>query len=68
MTVSLCGAANLDGYDVHCMEPSRHQGPHGAEGGGPGLVGVAWCTPPSPCRGGACRGPCHPDDHHQEQQ
>lgn len=57
----LCGAANPDSYPVTCTEPARHHGPHVAPGGGPGILGVAWCTPPEPCRGGLCPGPCHAD-------
>lgn len=58
--MSVCGVPNPDGYPVTCENPDRlHRGPHSAHGGGPGIVGIAWCTPPQPCRKGPCPGPCH---------
>lgn len=57
----ICAAPNQDGYDVVCQdEDPHHRGPHHAAGGGPGVVGMAWCT--LPCRGRGCAGPCHPLD------
>jgi len=56
----ICGVVNEDGYDVACQdEDAHHRSPHLAAGGGRGIVGMAWCTPPEPCRGGLCGGPCH---------
>ncbi len=56
----ICGVANEDGYPVTCQdEDPHHRSPHHAAGGGPGVIGVAWCTPPEPCRKGLCPGPCH---------
>lgn len=55
--VSVCGARNPDGYPLVCAsEP--HTGPHYAEAPEVGILGAAWCTPPEPCRGRDCRGPC----------
>jgi hypothetical protein len=47
------------GQPVACTRPPLHSGPHGGPGTG-SVVGGAWCT--LPCRGGLCRGPCHPGD------
>lgn len=53
----VCGEPNHDGYDVQCAdEDPHHTGPHSAGGDG---WAIAWCTPPVPCRKGACAGPCH---------
>lgn len=57
-----CGASNPDGYAATCQDENpRHRYPHAASGEG---WSMAWCTPPQPCRGGSCSGPCHAGDPH----
>lgn len=48
------------GQLLGCTETAGHHGPHSAPGEQP-VVAAAWCTPPQPCRGGTCQGPCHAD-------
>lgn len=67
MSSTVCGAPNLDGHSVTCTQPPAHRGPHAAPGNEPGVITVAWCTPPTPCRGRLCGGPCHPNEPNWEQ-
>lgn len=56
---ALCFGVHV-GYEQNliCNREAGHRGPHSAPGERP-VVGAAWCTPPIPCRGGLCPGPCH---------
>jgi len=67
VNTGICGAPNTDGHDVRCSLSAKHRGPHSATAGGPGIIGIAWCTPPEPCKGRLCAGPCHPDEPAWEQ-
>jgi hypothetical protein len=66
MTAPVCGAPNRDGYPVTCTS-APHRGPHTASAPELGIASIAWCTPPEPCRGRLCGGPCHPDEPARKQ-